>query len=65
MSIADVYDALRTPRRYKPGFDHAASVTIITKGDGRTKPSHFDARMLPVFAAVAPEFDAIYNRLSS
>lgn len=64
MSIADVYDALRTPRRYKPGFDHEASVTIITKGDGRTKPSHFDARMLPVFAAVAPEFDAIYERLS-
>jgi putative two-component system response regulator len=63
MSIADIYDALRTPRRYKPAFEHAASVKIITEGDGRTKPSHFDARILPVFAEVAQEFRNIYERL--
>jgi putative two-component system response regulator len=64
MSIADIYDALRTPRRYKPGFDHAASVKIITEGDGRTKPSHFNPPLLPVFAAVAPEFASVYEKLS-
>jgi putative two-component system response regulator len=63
MSIADIYDALRTPRRYKPAFDHAGSVKIVTEGDGRTKPSHFDARILPVFAEVAQEFQTIYERL--
>jgi len=64
MSIADVYDALRSPRRYKQAFDHATSVRIITEGDGRTKPTHFNPALLPVFVAVAPEFDAIYGRLS-
>jgi putative two-component system response regulator len=64
MAVADVYDALRTPRRYKPAYDHAASVAIITEGDGRTKPSHFDARILPTFKAMAGEFNTIYDRLS-
>jgi putative two-component system response regulator len=64
MAIADVYDALRSPRRYKPAFAHEDSVAIITKGDGRTKPSHFDARILAVFSAIAGEFAAIYQRLS-
>ncbi|MGO9412567.1 MAG: two-component system response regulator [Spirochaetia bacterium] len=63
MSVADVYDALRTARRYKPAFDHAASVKIMTVGDGRTNPSHFDPRILSVFAGMAAEFDSIYDRL--
>jgi putative two-component system response regulator len=63
MAVADVYDALRTPRRYKPAYDHSESVSIITRGDGRTKPSHFDRRILPVFASIATEFAAIYDRL--
>jgi putative two-component system response regulator len=63
MSIADVYDALRTPRRYKPGFSHEESVRVMTQGDGRTKPSHFGPTILPVFSEIAGEFDAIYERL--
>jgi putative two-component system response regulator len=65
MSLADVYDALRTPRRYKPGFSHEETLTIMTRGDGRTSPSHFGPTILPVFAEVAKEFDAIYERLKS
>jgi putative two-component system response regulator len=63
MAVADVYDALRTPRRYKQAFDHETSVIIMTKGDGRTKPTHFDGRILPVFSEIAGEFDAIYKKL--
>jgi putative two-component system response regulator len=65
MAVADVYDALRTPRRYKPALDHAASVDIILKGDGRTKPSHFDPRLLAHFKEIADEFDAIYAKLKA
>jgi putative two-component system response regulator len=63
MAIADVYDALRTARRYKPAFDHAASVGILTKGDGRTSPAHFDARVLAAFAEVSAEFDRVLVKL--
>jgi putative two-component system response regulator len=55
-AIADVYDALRTPRCYKPAYDH--------EGDDRTKPAHFNPKILPVFAEVAGEFASIYERLS-
>lgn len=49
ISIADVYDALRNARSYKPAFDHKTAYKIITEGDGRTIPSHFDPQVLKVF----------------
>ena len=59
--LADVYDALRTARPYKPGFDAARTIAILTEGDGRTMPAHFDPRIFAVLGRVAPEFEAIYD----
>jgi putative two-component system response regulator len=64
MAVADVYDALRSPRRYKPAFDHQTSVKIILEGDGRTQPAHFDPRILPVFANAAPDLEETFQRLN-
>jgi len=61
VSLADVYDALRSPRPYKEAFTHSDSVHIITIGDGRTMPSHFDPMVLEAFKAVSGEFDRIYK----
>jgi len=62
MQICDVYDALRSKRPYKQPIDHARSVEIITKGDGRVEPGHFDPAVLACFASQAEEFGAIYDR---
>jgi putative two-component system response regulator len=63
MNICDVYDALRSKRPYKVAFDHATAVEIITKGDGRTHPEHFDPVILAAFSQHHQMFADIFASL--
>ncbi len=60
-NLCDQYDTLRSARPYKRGKSHKEAFAILTKGDGRTSPQHFDPDILNVFREQAPAFDAIFE----
>ena len=62
--LADQYEALRSERPYKPALDHATVVKIITEGDGRTNPDHFDPEVLAVFVDNTAKFDEIFSSMN-
>jgi response regulator RpfG family c-di-GMP phosphodiesterase len=63
LNIADQYDALRNKRVYKPGFDHQTTLRILTEGDDRTLPLHFDPEVHRAFKATATRFDEVYEKM--
>ena len=63
VAMADIYDALRAERCYKPAFDHEKACGIILDGDERLDPvGHFDPQLLTVFAEHHGEMAAIWDR---
>ncbi|HEX6828098.1 MAG TPA: HD domain-containing phosphohydrolase [Burkholderiales bacterium] len=61
MAICDQYDALRSRRPYKEPLDHDTTLAILTEGDGRTQPDHFDPRVLAGFERISGRVSEIYN----
>jgi len=52
MAVADVYDALISPRVYKRAFSHEEAVSIITQGHA----SHFDPYLVDAFLEIQEDF---------
>jgi len=59
MAVADVYDALRAKRPYKPAFSHEKSCGIILENAGR----HFDPAVIDAFKAIESGLSGILERV--
>ena len=60
VAIADVYDALRSRRVYKPALTHPEALSMVLEGFG----SHFDPAFLVAFRECAADFERIYSELA-
>ncbi len=63
VNLADQYDALRNSRCYKAALDHETSFRIITEGDGRSMPHHFDPVVLAAFKDLQHQFAEVFDAL--
>jgi putative two-component system response regulator len=59
VAVADVYDALRCRRVYKPALSHADAVRVMTEDVG-----HFDPAFLAAFQRRADHFDRLFQELA-
>lgn len=60
VSVADVYDALTTERRYKKAFSHREAISVIAEQSGR----QFDPQLVEAFLEIADEFARIREKLT-
>jgi putative two-component system response regulator len=57
VTIADVYDALRMERSYKPALSHSMTVERIMEDKG----THFDPFLGDVFYSIAEDLNRLYE----
>lgn len=63
VAVADIYDAIRSPRPYKPGFTHEQTVKVLLEGDDRFSPGdHLDPRLTEIVAAKHQGMAVIWDR---
>ncbi|GHT97362.1 phosphohydrolase [Spirochaetia bacterium] len=58
VAIADVYDALRMERSYKPAFSHDVAIQKMCEGRG----TQFDPFLIDVFKDISGNFDELFER---
>jgi putative two-component system response regulator len=59
VAMADVYDALRSRRTYKPAMSHSVAVQMMAEAS----PGHFDPALVTVFTQCADRFDRIFREV--
>src|SRR5205823_3887509 len=57
VAVADVYDALRSRRSYKPALSHQASVQLMCE----SSPGQFDPALIQAFQKCVGQFEKIFR----
>ncbi len=67
VSLADRYDALRSPRHYKEGFSHEKTMDILSLDDrtGRSGEEIFGPVVFKVFLKIHTQMADIYEKMSN
>lgn len=65
VALVDVYDALRSERPYKRALSHEEALKIILEGDGRTKPEHFDPKLLEILKENSEEIKHVWEEINN
>lgn len=60
VAIADVYDALRSRRAYKPALSHSVTIQNMTEGSS----GHFDPNLIVAFHRCEGRFEKIFRELT-
>ncbi len=60
VAVADVYDALRRMRLYKPAMSHSATIRLMTE----RSTGQFDPTLILALTRCHPEFDRIYCEIA-
>ena len=65
VALSDKYDALRSPRSYKPGLSHEKTCELLARDDrtGSIGQNVFGNEIFELFLAIKDEFDAIYVKM--
>jgi putative two-component system response regulator len=58
VSIADVYDALRMKRSYKPSFSHDVAMKKILESKG----TQFDPNLIDIMVTISDRFNELYEQ---
>jgi response regulator RpfG family c-di-GMP phosphodiesterase len=59
-AIADVYDALRSRRTWKPALSHASAARTILENS----PGQFDPQLLQAFRSCAADFERVFKEVT-
>ncbi len=63
VTISDIFDALVSPRAYKPAFDYKTTYEILLKGDERVAPQHFDPDIYNAFISNYDYFVEMHKKM--
>ena len=61
MSVADVFDALTSPRVYKPAFPLSEALKILEEGSG----TQFDPKCINAFMDALPEVKKVLKKYNN